>query len=66
MDHWPRVVSLFFSRRMYAFLRYSLLKFHNSSEFFHIYSPGPVRLHTIGEYVSQHEKSQLKEIRVFR
>ena len=34
MDHWPRVVSLFFLCRISTFLPYSLLKFHISSEFF--------------------------------
>ena len=45
MNHWACVVLLLllllFSRGMCAFLRYSLLKFHNSSEFFFTFHFGP-------------------------
>ena len=55
---------------MCAFLRYSLLKFHNISDFFYIsfwpYFSGPVRLHTIGEYVSQVSFNWLLPCWVFR
>ena len=69
MDHWPRVVSLFFLRRISTFLPYSLLKFHISSEFFSFHFgliPRGLCVCIRSGYVSQVSFNWLFSCRVFR